>query len=86
MQDYGKGFRASDLKITDCTGQRQQLRGQRQASTGGSKVIFRVSKCGPAVPSRDINMKGVWLAQQLRSTFVGTISRMGSNRWHCSTI
>jgi ABC-type transporter MlaC component len=76
MQDYGKGFRASELTITGCKVSGSSYVVNGKLSTGGS-VIFRVSKSGRRTIT-DINMKGIWLAQQLRSTFVGTISRTGS--------
>jgi ABC-type transporter MlaC component len=76
MVQYGKGFRASDLTITECKTSGGLVVVTAQLSTGG-KVIFRLSK-GGGYSIRDMNIKGVWLAQQLRSTFVGTITRTGS--------
>ena len=76
MRDYGKGFRASELEITGCKVSGNSFVVNGKLSTGG-KVIFRVSKSG-GYRITDINMKGVWLAQQLRSTFSGTINRTGS--------
>ena len=47
-------------------------------TSGGTKVIFRLARAGGGYTVKDINMRGVWLAQQMRSTFVGTINRAGS--------
>ncbi len=77
MLRYGKGFRASTLKIVDCKRSGKQQVVTAQLSTGG-KVIFRVSGSGGRYSISDVNMSGVWLAQQMRSTFVGTIRRSGS--------
>lgn len=76
MLKHGKGFRASNLTITDCVTSGSTIVVTAQLSTGG-KVIFRVSK-GGGYSVKDMNLKGIWLAQQMRSTFVGTISRTGS--------
>lgn len=77
MLEYGKGFRASDLTITNCEPVGGGYLVNASLSTG-SKVIFRLAKTGGGYTIKDINMKGIWLAQQLRSTFVGTIQRSGS--------
>jgi ABC-type transporter MlaC component len=47
-------------------------------TSSGTKIIFRLARAGGGFTVKDINMRGVWLAQQLRSTFVGTINRTGS--------
>jgi phospholipid transport system substrate-binding protein len=77
MLENGKGFRASDLAITGCAPSGGGYIVHASLSTGG-KVIFRVARTGGGYTIKDVNMKGIWLAQQLRSTFVGTISRTGS--------
>lgn len=76
MLEYGRGFRASSLEIVDCKSSGGTLVVSARLSTGG-KVIFRVAKAGGRYQIRDMNLKGIWLAQQMRSTFVGTISRDG---------
>jgi ABC-type transporter MlaC component len=75
MLDYGRGFKASSIEITDCKTSGGNIIVNARLSTGG-KVIFRISKSG-GYNITDINMKGIWLAQQLRSTFVGTMTRDG---------
>ena len=76
MVEYGRGFRASSLEIVDCKNSGGTIVVGARLSTGG-KVIFRVVKAGGGYQIRDMNLKGIWLAQQLRSTFVGTMSRDG---------
>lgn len=77
MLKHGKGFRASDLSITSCEPSGGGYIVTAKLSTGG-KVIFRIDRSGGGYTVRDMNMKGIWLAQQLRSTFTGTIHRTGS--------
>ncbi len=71
-----RGFRASNLTILDCATSGKTIVVTAKLSTGG-KVIFRIAK-GGGYKVMDLNMKGIWLAQQMRSTFVGTITRTGS--------
>ncbi len=77
MLKNGRGFRASDLAITSCEPSGNGFIVTAKLSTGG-KVIFRIDRAGGGFTIRDMNMKGIWLAQQLRSTFTGTIRRTGS--------
>ncbi len=77
MAKNGKGFRASDLEVVSCRQSGGGVLVDTRLSTGG-KVIFRLSKRGGGYRVQDVNLRGIWLAQQLRSTFVGTISRTGS--------
>jgi hypothetical protein len=77
LKDHGSGFRGGDLQITECTSSGGNVVVTAR-TTGGTKVIFRLARAGGSYTVRDLNMKGVWLAQQMRSTFVGTISRTGS--------
>ncbi len=74
MLEYGKGFEASTLEITDCAVSGDNIVVNAKLSTGG-KVTFRVAKTGGGFTIKDMNMKGIWLAQQMRSTFVGTLNR-----------
>jgi len=77
LKDYGSGFRGASLVITDCKSSGGNLVVSARTS-GGTKVIFRLARAGGGYTVKDINMRGVWLVQQLRSTFVGTITRTGS--------
>lgn len=77
LKSHGSGFRGASLEIIECKTSGSSVVVTARTS-GGTKVIFRLSKRGGGYSVQDINMKGVWLAQQMRSTFVGTINRTGS--------
>jgi len=77
LKDHGEGFRGGDLQVLDCTGSGGILTVTTRA-TNGDKIVFRLASRGGSFTVKDVNMKGVWLAQQMRSTFVGTIKRTGS--------
>jgi ABC-type transporter MlaC component len=77
LRNHGSGFEGTSLKITECKQSGGNLVVTARTS-GGTKVIFRLSRAGGGFTVKDINMKGVWLVQQMRSTFVGTINRTGS--------
>jgi ABC-type transporter MlaC component len=74
MLEYGKGFEASTLEIVDCKTSGGNIVVNARLTNGG-KVIFRISKAGGGFTVKDMNMKGIWLAQQMRSAFVGTLNR-----------
>lgn len=77
LKKHGSGFRGASLVITDCKESGGNLVVTARTS-GGTKVVFRLGRAGGGYTVRDVNMKGVWLVQQMRSTFVGTINRTGS--------
>ena len=77
LKKHGSGFRGTTLEITECVKSGDGLMVTARVSSG-TKVIFRLSRSGGGYTVKDVNMKGVWLAQQMRSTFVGTIGRTGS--------
>lgn len=77
LKKHGSGFRGTTLTITDCVTSGSSLTVSARTSAG-SKVVFRLAKAGGGYTVKDVNMKGIWLAQQMRSTFVGTIDRTGS--------
>jgi ABC-type transporter MlaC component len=66
MSKYSGRFDTTGLKITTCSGNIVTA-----TANGGRKVIFRVS--GGRV--QDVNVSSVWLAGQMRSTFVGVLNR-----------
>lgn len=77
LKKHGSGFRGGSLQIIDCKVSGGNVVVSARASSG-TKVVFRLARAGGSYTVKDVNMKGVWLAQQMRSTFVGTISRTGS--------
>lgn len=77
LKKHGSGFGGSSLVITGCQSSGGNVVVNARTS-GGTKVIFRLARAGGSYTVKDVNMKGVWLVQQMRSTFVGTINRTGS--------
>lgn len=77
LKKHGSGFRGASLEITECKSSGGTVVVNARTS-GGTRVIFRLARTSGGYTVKDINMKGVWLAQQMRSTFVGTINRTGS--------
>lgn len=66
MSEYSGRFNTAGMRITSCSGNIVNT-----TANGGRKVIFRVG--GGRV--QDVNVASVWLAGQMRSTFVGVINR-----------
>lgn len=66
MARYASRFNAAGMKIVSCSGNTITV-----SANGGRKIIFRVD--GGRV--RDVNVSSVWLAGQMRSTFVRVINR-----------
>jgi ABC-type transporter MlaC component len=66
MSKYSGRFNTSGMKITTCSGNLVTA-----TANGGKKVIFRIG--GGRV--QDVNVSSVWLAGQMRSTFVGVLNR-----------
>lgn len=77
LKDHGSGLRGASLTIIECKKSGGNLVVSARTSSG-TRVTFRLARAGGGYTVRDINMKGVWLIQQMRSTFVGTINRTGS--------
>lgn len=66
MAQYSSKFNTTGMKITNCSGNTVTA-----TAAGGRKVIFRVG--GGRV--QDVNVSSVWLAGQMRSSFVGVLNR-----------
>lgn len=77
LKKHGSGFRGTTLTITDCTSASGGIVVSARTSSG-ARIVFRLARAGGSFTVKDVNMKGIWLAQQMRSTFVGTIDRTGS--------
>lgn len=66
MSQYSSKFNTAGMKITTCSGNVVTA-----TASGGRKIIFRVG--GGRV--QDVNVSSVWLAGQMRSTFVGVLNK-----------
>lgn len=76
LKKHGSGLKGGDLAILECSASGGGLLVTAR-SAAGKKIVFRLSKSGGGFIVRDVNMQGIWLAQQMRSRFTGTISRKG---------
>lgn len=70
MSDHSSSFNTAGLKVTGCKGSVITA-----TANGGKKIVFRVG--GGRV--QDVNVSSIWLAGQMRSTFVGVINRNGGD-------
>ena len=70
MSQYSSKFNTAGMKITTCSGNVVTA-----TASGGRKIIFRVG--GGKV--QDVNVSSVWLAGQMRSTFVGVLNKNGGD-------
>ena len=66
MARYASRFNASGMKIINCSGSVVTA-----TANGGRKIVFRVG--GGRL--QDVNVSSVWLAGQMRSSFVGYLNR-----------
>jgi ABC-type transporter MlaC component len=66
MSRHASRFNAAGLKVTSCSGGTVTA-----VASGGRKLIFRIN--GGRL--QDLNVSSVWLAGQMRSTFVGYLNR-----------
>ena len=76
MVRYSGRFSGSGMTIKDCVGSGNTLTVSTRMSNG-KKIIFKLHRTKRGFLVRDVNVSSVWLAQQLRSTFVGVINRNG---------
>ncbi len=77
LRKHGRGLSGGIVEIIDCDASGSGLTVSTR-SASGKKIVFRLAKAGGGYTVRDVNMQGVWLAQQMRSKFTSTISRTGS--------
>lgn len=78
LAKYSGRISGSGFKVISCTGSPSAPIVNAQLGNG-SRIIFKLSKTGGGYTVRDVNFSSVWLAQQLRSTFVGVVNRNGGN-------
>jgi ABC-type transporter MlaC component len=78
LAKYSNRFSGSGMTIKDCVSSTHALTVSTRLSNG-KKIIFKLYKTRRGFLVRDVNVSSVWLAQQLRSTFVGVIRRNGGD-------
>ena len=78
MVRYSGRFSGGGLTIKDCVGPATALTVSTRLSNG-KKIIFKLHRSKRGFLVRDVNVSSVWLAQQMRSTFVGVINRNGGD-------
>ena len=78
MVRYSSRFSGSGMTIKDCVGPSNALTVSTRLSNG-KKIIFKLHRSKRGFLVRDVNVSSVWLAQQMRSTFVGVINRNGGD-------
>ena len=78
MMKHSSRFSGTGMTIKDCVTSRNALTVSTRMSNG-KKIIFRLHRSKRGFLVRDVNVSSVWLAQQLRSTFVGVINRNGGD-------
>ena len=74
MMKHSARFSGSGMTIKDCVTSTNALTVSTRMSNG-KKIIFKLNRSKRGFLVRDVNVASVWLAQQLRSTFVGVINR-----------
>lgn len=70
MSKHASKFSGSGLKVTTCSGNTVNA-----TMASGKKLIFRVSGSKGSYRVQDVNAASIWLAGQMRTTFVGVINR-----------
>jgi ABC-type transporter MlaC component len=70
MAKHASKFAGSGLKVVSCSGNTVNA-----STAGGKRLVFRVSGGKGGYRVMDVNASSVWLAGQMRSTFVGVINR-----------
>lgn len=74
MAEHAARFNGEGVKIVQCMDRSNKLFITARL-IGGKLVKFRLSYSGDKFTVEDLNVSGVWLAQQLRSTFVDVLSK-----------
>ena len=74
MLEHGKDLRVGTLQIVSCRGSTKNTVVSAKTA-GGQSIVFRTYRGRGGWLIRDMKVSGIWLVQQMRSAFVGTISR-----------
>jgi hypothetical protein len=75
LKKHGGGL-GGNLDVLDCASSGGGFVVTARSAVG-RKIVFRLAKAGGGYTVKDVNMQGIWLAQQMRSKFTGTVSRSG---------
>lgn len=78
MAKHSGKLSGGGLMVTGCSGSPAAPVVNAQLSNG-KRIVFKLYKTKRGYMVRDVNFASVWLAQQLRSTFVGVINRNGGD-------
>jgi ABC-type transporter MlaC component len=78
LMKHADRFSGGEMQIKDCVVSNNALTVSTRLSNG-KKIIFKLHRTKRGFLVRDVNVSSVWLAQQLRSTFVGVINRNGGD-------
>lgn len=70
MAKHASKFSGSGLTVVSCSGNTVNA-----SYSGGKKLIFRVSGGKGSYRVQDVNAASIWLAGQMRSSFVGVLNR-----------
>lgn len=70
MAKHASKFAGSGLRVVSCSGNTVNA-----STAAGKKLIFRVSGGKGGYRVQDVNAASIWLAGQMRSTFVGVLNR-----------
>jgi len=70
MAKHASKFSGSGLTVVSCSGNTVNA-----SYSGGKKLIFRISGNKGGYRVQDVNAASIWLAGQMRSTFVGVLNR-----------
>lgn len=70
MSKHASKFAGSGLKVISCSGNTVNA-----SIGGGKKLIFRLSGGRHGYRVQDVNASSIWLAGQMRTTFVGVLNR-----------
>lgn len=70
MAKHASQFAGSGLRVVSCSGNTVNA-----STDGGKRLIFRVAGGKRGYRVMDVNASSIWLAGQMRSTFVSVINR-----------
>ena len=78
MVRHASRFAGNGLTISACVNSASALTVSTKLSNG-KKIVFKLQRSRRGFLVRDVNVASIWLAQQLRSTFVNVIASNDGN-------